>query len=127
MKRLNIKEDIKVIDKDTMLNDLIISKVVRNNIAYQENKEEVSITKYVYKRDNAVFDKTSIQSPKLKCVFELHTQRTSSFVTVYDNENEVIFEGNYLWNNGKAKSHDDYIQILKRLHDFKSIKENFGL
>lgn len=122
-----ISREIEIIDNDKMLQDLSIKSYKKYDSIFQKEMELCTIIKYVYKTDNAVFNqKEDCESPKLKCVFSLHSEKRSSFVTVYNNKNEIIFEGNYLWANPKASSCDDFLLTLKRLHDFKSVVKNFS-
>lgn len=122
-----LPQDIEIIDNDEMLNDLKIEEDERCCNIYKHDIRKTVITKYVYKNDNAVFlNKESKEMPKLKCKFTLHTDRKSSYVAIYDRENKEIFLGNYLWANEKAKDYNEFLKILKRLHDFKSVVKNFS-
>ena len=108
--------DLKIIEDDKIVHEL----------EFKDNE----IVKYVYRKDNGIFDRPveplKLNSQKLyKCVFDLHRDKTSSFVAVYDTNNEVILRGNYLWANKSEKTYEDYINVLKEIYNLKGIKENF--
>jgi len=121
-----ICQDLKIIDNDEMLNTLIVKKATKYSNTFQKDIEVETIEKYIYKKDNGAFKNINRESPKLKCVFKLHTDKKSSFVEVYDNKGNDIFKGNYLWANHSEKSYIDFIKVLKRLHDFMSVIKNFS-
>ena len=121
-----IEADLKIIDNNKMLNSLKITTVTKYSRTLQEDRLFTTIEKYIYKKDNGVFEQKQGESPKLKCIFQLHNDRKSSYVSVYDRNGKQIFLGNYLWANESAKSYEEYLKVLKRLHDYKSIVKNFN-
>jgi len=110
------KADLKIIEDDKIVHKL----------EFKGNE----IIKYVYRKDNGIFDRPieplKLNSQKLyKCVFDLHRDKTSSYVAVCNSNNEVILRGNYLWANTSEKTYEDYIEVLKNIYNLKQIKENF--
>ena len=120
-----IAEELKIIDNDTMLNTLKISKEDKYNGALQENIVVTTIEKNIYKKANEVFNRNGRSKAILKCEFVLHTKGNSSFVKVIGLKDEIVYSGNYLHSNASDKSKKEHLLTISRMHDLEIIKRNF--
>ena len=118
----------KILRNDSMINNIVVSRTMVDNNIYQCKMEQETITKYVYKTHNDVFNVNRMiaESPKCKCVFTLHTDKKSSYVQIYDRENKEIFSGNSLWKNPKHESYEMHIDFIKLLHSVEDVKQKYN-
>ena len=118
-------ENIILLDK--MLNKIEKKTVVKYCNIYQEDKPHTTIIKYVYLKHNEAFNnKAQKTSPKCKCKFDLHTDKKSSFVTIYNRKSEVIYNGNFLHTHGSSKTEKEHLKSILLLHSVKNVVENYG-
>lgn len=117
----------KILRNDSMINNIVVSRKMVDNNIYQCKMKQETITKYVYKTHNEVFNVNRMieEAPKCKCVFTLHTDKKSSYVQVYDRENKEIFTGNSLWSNSKHESYEKHIDFIKLLHSVEDVKQKY--
>jgi hypothetical protein len=123
-----LQSEKETILKDELLQTIEIKTVFKPCNVYQCRMPETTIEKDVYKTNNEVFcNKTGlISKPKCKCVFTLHTNKTSSYVQIFDNYGKEFFSGNSLWSSASSKTELEHLDFIKLLHSVDNVIENYS-
>jgi len=112
---------------DKMLQDLKVKTIMKPCGIYQCDMPETTIEKYVYKRHNEAFNNyAQRERPKCKCIFTLHTKKKSSYVQIFDRNNEQIFSGNSLWGDEYHKTEKEHFIFIQLLHSVENVIGNYG-
>jgi len=129
MKRTKLLiQEVDIILKDIMLQDLSTIREMKYNCALQEKVEQVKITKHVYNTHNTVFNNLKqTLKPKRKIVLTLHTDQRSSYAQIYDIKGEqIVWSGNSLWAHNSSRTKKAHIDFIKLLHSVEHVKENYS-